>query len=149
MVEQSKPIVFIVEDDPEDRLLLSFELEGSGLENGVHSFSNVGELIDFHNLQLHSGKGAAASLPALILINAFLQKQDIRQVVIQVKSVEAMRPVPIVLMLGSPGEEEYLRQYRLDVSGFIIKPVTLQRLVQLIGRWHPAPRARKGKPSTP
>jgi hypothetical protein len=46
--------------------------------------------------------------------------------------MEELRTIPLVLMLVSPWEKEFLRPYNLNVSGYIKKPVNVQILKRFL-----------------
>ncbi len=41
-------------------------------------------------------------------------------------------PIPVVVLTTSKAEEDILRSYDLGVSGFVVKPVTLEGLVRVM-----------------
>ncbi len=128
MDEQTKPcVLFIVEDDEDDILLLSNELQANGLEKDAHFFSSINELIDFYNTRVQN------SLPALILLSAFIEFPDVRDAVALIQRTNGLQTVPLVLMIDSRVEKDYFLSYHLNVSGYIVKPVSTQVLLLLLG----------------
>jgi CheY-like chemotaxis protein len=113
MDRQSNPIlIYVVEDDEEDKYILSSELKVYGQEFEVHFFPDVKHLINVFNTK-------SSSLPSLILIPAFHKAIDIEQAVAIFKYMPVLNTIPIVVMLGAQGEKEYFRLSGLDVSGFV------------------------------
>jgi hypothetical protein len=134
MDEQREPFVlFVVEDDPDDRLFLSFELQGSGIEEQVIFYSDVREMIDDICCRRESTGGSSKPLSSLILLSTFTQKFSFREAYGLIKNVEALQAVPLVLMLGSKWEEEYWQSQDYEAAGFLLKPVTFRRLKKFIG----------------
>ena len=127
MDEQSSPfVIFIVEDDDEEKLLLTYELQAGGLAKGAHFFSDTYELINyFYSREQNSPL-------SLILLNGFMQKNNIRDAVANIKSVQELRTVPLVVMVYSQDEKEHIRSYDLDVSGYVIKPINAQILKRFL-----------------
>ena len=119
--------IFIVEDDSDDILLLSYELQDNQLDKGARFFSDINEIIAFHHAHERNCP------PSLILLNVFMPRCDIGHAVALSKSGVELQAVPLVVMLGSEGEKEYLRSYNLDVSGYIKKPVDGQKLRRFLG----------------
>jgi CheY-like chemotaxis protein len=132
-VQSETFVLFIVEDDPEDRLFLSFELQGSGLEKAVIFYSDVQEMIDDIRKEGEKFGKSPYSLPSLILLNTFTQKFNFREAYALIKNVDALQRIPLVLMIGSKWEEEYWQSQNFDVSGYLLKPVTLRRLQRFTG----------------
>ena len=138
MDEQREPFVlFVVEDDPDDRLFLSFELQGSGVEKQVLFYSDVREMVDDIRSQGETAGPSSYPLPSLILLSTFTQKSSFREAYALIKNVDALQAVPLVLMLGSKWEEEYWRSQNYEAAGFLLKPVTFRRLKKFIGQVKP------------
>lgn len=117
------PTIFIVEDDEDDRLLLSHELEKYGLENISHYFSSVDELV---------GACQQYPIPSLILINAFMNGMDIENAIALIRSEKRLSPASIALMVAAKLEKDYLRSSHLNVIGYITKPVNGKILKRLV-----------------
>lgn len=117
------PLIFIVEDDEDDKLILSQELKDSGLEKESHIFSSIHELLDSSDPSI---------TPSVILLDAFSREIDIREAIDLIKSDEKLSAVPILVMIGGKTEKGYFRSYQLDVTGYIAKPVNVQVLKRFL-----------------
>jgi CheY-like chemotaxis protein len=132
MVEQYNPLVLFILEDDDDRVLLSLELDRSNSDVKVFFISDIDELIGFYKRQEFIEGQYQAPLASLILLDAFPSRSDIQQVVAVLKNMDCLSSVPRVVMLGTEDEIEYLQQYRLDVSGYVIKPGTIEQLEQFL-----------------
>jgi two-component system response regulator len=61
-----------------------------------------------------------------------MPKMDGREALREIKSDPELRRIPIVVMTTSKAEEDIFRSYDLGASSFITKPVTFDRLVELM-----------------
>ena len=70
--------------------------------------------------------------PGLILLDLNMPKKDGREALKEIKADPDLRRIPIVVMTTSKAEEDVYRSYDLGASSFITKPVTFERLVELM-----------------
>ena len=65
-------------------------------------------------------------------------RKDGRECLREIKSDEALKVVPVVVLTTSKAEEDVLRLYELGVNSFVKKPVTFDGLletIQVLGRY--------------
>jgi CheY-like chemotaxis protein len=70
--------------------------------------------------------------PGLILLDLNMPKKDGREALKEIKSDPNLRRIPVVIMTTSQAEEDIFRSYDFGASSFITKPVTFDRLVELM-----------------
>ncbi len=73
-----------------------------------------------------------APTPGLILLDLNMPRKDGRQALQEIKSDPALRRIPVVVLTTSKAEEDILRTYDLGANSFIAKPVTFERLVEIV-----------------
>ena len=73
-----------------------------------------------------------APAPDLVLLDLGLPKLDGRQVLARVKASDELKSLPIVIMTSSDDEEDRVQSELLGVDGFIIKPVDLEKFIQVV-----------------
>ena len=124
--------ILCAEDDPEDRMLIEDAMEDSRLVNDLHFVEDGEQLMDY---LYHRGKYTELSnvpLPGLILLDLNMPKKDGREALEEIKADPDLRRIPIVVLTTSKAEEDILRTYDMGVSGFVVKPVTLETLVSIM-----------------
>lgn len=133
MDKRGKPIVILyAEDDEEDRMLMKDALEESRLTNELHMVEDGEEMMEY---LCRSGKYSELNnmpLPGLILLDLNMPRKDGREALKEIKGHPHLRRIPVVVLTTSKAEEDILRTYDLGVSGFIVKPVTFESLVDVI-----------------
>ncbi len=133
MKEANKSIIILMaEDDPDDRLLASEALRESKVANELHFVEDGEELMDY--LHRH-GKYTGLSkqpLPGLLLLDLNMPRKDGREALKEIKSDPLLRRLPVIVLTTSQAEEDVLRSYDLGVNSFIRKPVTFDRLVEVV-----------------
>jgi CheY-like chemotaxis protein len=90
---------------------------------------NGEELMDY----LHRrGEYANARRPDLILLDLNMPRKDGREAIEEIKRDADLRQIPIVVLTTSSAEEDIVRSYDLGVSSYIEKPVTFDKLVEVV-----------------
>jgi CheY-like chemotaxis protein len=70
--------------------------------------------------------------PGLILLDLNMPRKDGREALKEIKADPNLRRIPIVVMTTSKAEEDIYRSYDIGASSFITKPITFDRLVELM-----------------
>ncbi|MBK9154640.1 MAG: response regulator [Chloracidobacterium sp.] len=122
----------MADDDADDRMMTKEALEESRVVNDLRFVEDGEELLDY---LLHRGRFAAEGAspkPGLILLDLNMPKKDGREALKEIKAYPELRRIPIVVMTTSKAEEDIYRSYELGANSFITKPVTFDRLVELM-----------------
>ena len=130
MTQLGQPIIILMaDDDADDRMLTKEALEESRVLNELHFVEDGEELMDFLK---NRGKYSDAPRPGLILLDLNMPRKDGREALKEIKADSELRRIPVVVMTTSKAEEDIFRSYDLGASSFITKPVTFDRLVELM-----------------
>ena len=133
MGNRGKPIIILyAEDDEEDRMLMQDAVKESRLTNELHFVEDGEELMGYLNRRGKYSELTNVPLPGLILLDLNMPRKDGREALKEIKANPSLRRIPVVVLTTSKAEEDILRTYDLGVSGFIIKPVTFESLVDVI-----------------
>ena len=128
-----KPLTILVaDDDPDDRLFIQEGFEEARLLNQLRFVEDGEELMDY---LLHRGayrNTHNAPTPGLILIDLNMPRKDGREALREIKSHEKLRCIPVIVLTTSRAEEDIVRTYNDGVNSFITKPVTFEKLVELL-----------------
>jgi two-component system response regulator len=133
MRNHAKPIVILMaDDDADDRMLAKDALEESRVLNELRFVEDGEQLMDY---LLHRGEYSdpeSSPKPGLILLDLNMPKKDGREALQEIKAHHELKRIPIVVMTTSKAEEDIYRSYDVGASSFITKPVTFERLVELM-----------------
>jgi len=133
MTPNGKPIVILMaDDDPDDRLLTQQALEESRVLNDLYFVEDGEQLLDFLARRGQYADAAQAPRPGLILLDLNMPRKDGREALREIKADPDLRRIPVVVMTTSQAEEDVYRSYDLGANSFITKPVTFDRLVELM-----------------
>jgi CheY-like chemotaxis protein len=61
-----------------------------------------------------------------------MPRKDGREALREIKSDSNLRRIPVVVFTTSKAEEDVLRSYDLGANSFIVKPITFEKLVDVI-----------------
>jgi two-component system response regulator len=129
----ARPIVILMaDDDADDRMLTKEALDESRVLNDLRFVENGEELLDYLMLRGNYTNAESAPRPSLILLDLNMPRKDGREALAEIKADPNLRRIPIVVMTTSQAEEDIFRSYDLGASSFITKPVTFDRLVDLM-----------------
>lgn len=133
MNTQGSPItILMADDDADDRMLTKDALDESRVMNELYFVEDGEELLDYLYRRGKFSDPASAPRPGLILLDLNMPRKDGREALREIKADPALRRIPIVIMTTSKAEEDIFRSYDLGANSFITKPVTFERLVELM-----------------
>ncbi len=133
MKQVGQPIVILMaDDDADDRMLTKEALEESRVLNDLRFVEDGEELMDYLARRGKYANPERSPRPGLILLDLNMPKKDGREALKEIKENPEFRRIPVVVMTTSQAEEDIFRSYDLGASSFITKPVTFDRLVELM-----------------
>ena len=129
----SKPIrILVADDDEDDRMLIADAFEEARLTNPVDFVEDGVELMEFLKREGEYAGLESQPLPGLILLDLNMPRKDGRTALSEIRQDDDLRKIPIVVLTTSKSEEDILKTYNLGVNSFITKPVTFERLVDVV-----------------
>jgi CheY-like chemotaxis protein len=121
----------MVEDDPKDVELTLTALEDYNLANEVVVVRDGEEALNYLNCQDKYAQRASGN-PAVMLLDLKLPKVDGLEVLRQVKSNDALKLIPVVVLTSSHEEKDLIASYKLGVNAYVVKPVDFHQFVNAI-----------------
>jgi CheY-like chemotaxis protein len=132
MTAKEPIVILMADDDSDDRLLTKRALEASRVVNDLRFVEDGEELMDYLNQRGSYADSETAPRPGLILLDLNMPRKDGREALAEIKKDPVLHRIPIVVMTTSKAEEDVLRSYDLGANSYITKPVTFERLVDLM-----------------
>jgi CheY-like chemotaxis protein len=131
--KKSKPItILMADDDPDDRQLTREAFEESKLSNDLRFVEDGEELLDYLYRRGKYVDPESSPRPSIILLDLNMPRRDGREALQIIRSDPQMRPIRVIIMTTSKAEEDMLRSYDLSAASYITKPVTFERLVDVV-----------------
>jgi two-component system, response regulator len=131
-MNHSQVEILLVEDDLDDAEMTIDAMRRNNLANKLVHTVDGEEALDF---LFGTGKfiGRDISLrPRLILLDLKMPKIDGLEVLERVKSNEATKKIPVVILTSSKEDPDVSRCYELGANGYIVKPVGFEGFVKAV-----------------
>jgi len=116
--------ILLVEDNPDDVALTREAFAESPFAVTLH-VANDG----IHGLEMLRNGGVK---PDLILMDLNLPKISGRDVLHEIKSDDALRHIPIIVLTTSQADQDILDSYRLYASCYVAKPVDFDDFMEVV-----------------
>ncbi len=133
MNKSTQPIrIVVADDDADDRLMIKDAFEESKLGNPVDFVEDGVELMEYLNRQGKWTHLTNQPFPGFILLDLNMPRKDGRTALKEIKESVEHHRIPIVILTTSKAEEDIIRTYNLGVNSFICKPVSFDKLVDIV-----------------
>jgi CheY-like chemotaxis protein len=123
--------ILLVEDSVPHAKLAMGALKKAQFEHRLTWLRDGQEASDFLN---RKGVFSRAPQPDLLLLDLGLPEKDGRAVLTETRADQSLREMPIVVMTASTDETDKRESEKLDVEGYLVKPVDLNKFLKLIRR---------------
>lgn len=124
---QEQVEILLVEDNEDDLELALHALRKGNLANRIEVARDGEEALDFLFCRgVHAGR-SMTNPPRLVFLDLKLPKVNGLQVLKELKSNPATKPIPIAVLTASREEQDLIQSYQLGVNSYIQKPVDFQQ----------------------
>jgi CheY-like chemotaxis protein len=128
-----KPItILMADDDADDRMMTREAFEESHLANDLRFVTDGEELMDNLKRRGKYRDPTTSPRPGLILLDLNMPRKDGREALAEIKADPELKHIPVIIMTTSKAEEDIYRTYNLGAASYITKPVTFERLVEVV-----------------
>ena len=124
-------VVLVVEDDPNDRLLLSHAFRKSAPHLLLHLSKDVGDAEEYLLGRGTYADRAAHALPQLILLDLKLPRRSGIDFLGWMKQQPALAAIPILVLSSSQESSDLERAYALGAKSYLVKSVEHRELVKI------------------
>jgi CheY-like chemotaxis protein len=125
MMEALTPLVILlVEDDLADQKLIKISLRNEKIANDLYTVQTGEEGMDF---LYHCGNYSDGTpQPDLVLLDLNMPGMGGKEFLRRIKEDERLKQIPVVILTTSEAEKDIIDSYKLQASGYVHKPVTLE-----------------------
>ena len=117
-------VILLVEDDLADQKLIKTSLRNEKIANELYCVQNGEEGMDFLYRRRNYSNGTPQ--PDLILLDLNMPGMGGKEFLRLVKEEEKLKQIPVVILTTSEAEKDIIDSYKLQASGYVHKPVTLE-----------------------
>lgn len=121
--------ILLIEDNLADARLTFEALREGQFRHRLTLISDGGEAADFIFRRKHY---AQAPRPDLILLDLNLPEVSGTDLLAQIRADASLASTPIIVLTVSATHESILRDQKLEVEGYLTKPVDFQRFLALV-----------------
>ena len=121
--------ILFVEDSPADIELTLQAVREAGLRSRLFVVSDGAAAMAFLRREWPYQRSLR---PGLILLDLNLPGKDGREVLAEVKGNDDLKQIPVVILTGSPNDEDVGKAYAHDADAYFEKPANLDELVHAV-----------------
>jgi len=123
-------VILLVEDDIGDQKLVKKSFEREKIANKLH-IAGGGEDAWAYLQRSKNGDGQTPK-PDLILLDLNMPGIGGKELLRRIKADAELSAIPVVILTTSDSDQDILNSFKLQASGYIQKPVTLQGFYEAI-----------------
>jgi CheY-like chemotaxis protein len=124
--------ILLVEDNPDDILIIQKALKESDIINQMLVVRDGQEALDFLHRQGQYQNQSGSLKPGLILLDINLPKVNGLEVLKEIKQNPDLRYIPTVMLTGSRRDEDIAKSYDFGCNSFIQKPLEFERFKDVV-----------------
>ena len=133
MSRNNLPIrIVVADDDADDRGMIKEAFEESKLGNPVDFVEDGMQLMEYLRREGKYQHLAGQPYPGFVLLDLNMPRKDGRTALKEIKESAELHRIPIVILTTSKAEEDIIKTYNLGVNSFICKPVSFDKLVEIV-----------------
>jgi two-component system response regulator len=131
-MNDEKVEILLVEDNPHDAEMTIRSLKKVNLANSLIHLKDGAEALDFIFAKGMFAGRQIENKPKVILLDIKMPKVDGIEVLRQIKSVDATKTIPVVIMTSSKEEQDIITSYDLGVNSYVVKPVDFESFAKAV-----------------
>ena len=132
MKSTQTPVILVVDDSPDDRLLIRRALEVSHVANEIVTVNDGEEALEYIFAKGRHASRDAAQVPQVVLLDLRMPKIDGFQVLKELRAAEPTRNVPVVVLTSSDEERDVVESYRFGANSYVRKPVKFPEFAEAV-----------------
>lgn len=121
--------LLLVEDGETDAIMVQEAFLDAKVANRLHTVTSGEEALDF---LYKRNRHETALTPDLILLDLNLPGISGQDVLHEMKKVDGLKSIPVVVLTTSRGEEDIIRAYSEHANCYISKPVGFEKLKDVV-----------------
>ena len=130
------PTVLLVEDDPNDALLIQRAFSRSGVQVSVQRLQNGDEAVSYLRGDAPYDNRVLHPVPEVMLLDIKLPRRSGFEVLQWVRmQTDGLRRMPIVMLTSSTHSIDINRAYDLGANSYVSKPESSDQLHELVLRF--------------
>jgi CheY-like chemotaxis protein len=130
-VVKHHPVVAIMDQDSDDRLLLKEAFEQCRQDVDIHTFETGEDLLDY----LTGDEGRGPDSPAdLLILGLHLPLESTFEIIATIKSNSILKLIPLIVLIGPLPDTTIKRLYDLGANTVVARPLRWDELVDVLNK---------------
>ena len=126
--------ILLVEDNPQDEMLIMRALRKSNLANRVDVVRDGQQALDYLFCQGEWIDRRGDELPAVVLLDIGLPRLSGLEVLARLRADQRTSLLPVVILTSSDEEQDRLRSYENRANSFVRKPLDFAEFAETVAR---------------
>ena len=127
----SSDSLLLVEDDEVDILDIKRIFRKNNISNPLHIARNGVEALN--KLEGKHGEQKLSPLPKIILLDINMPKMNGLELLKHIRSIPELQSTLVFVLTSSNAERDKVEAYRLNVAGYVIKPMHFSDFIKTVG----------------
>ena len=124
--------ILLVEDSMDDAEMTIRALKRVNLANNLVHVEDGQEALDYLFGNGNFSNRKHSKQPKVVLLDIKMPRVDGIEVLRQIKSNDATRMIPVVIMTSSGEEKDMIASYSLGVNSYVVKPVNFEKFATAV-----------------
>lgn len=125
-------VILLVEDNPDDEELTLRALKKNSIKNEIVIARDGAEALDYLFCRGEFINRNINDVPQVVLLDLKLPKIDGLGVLKEIRTHEATRHMPVVILTSSREEQDLIRGYNFGANSYIRKPVDFNEFIEAV-----------------
>lgn len=126
--------ILLVEDNPQDEMLIVRTLRRINLANGLDVVRDGQQALDYVFGAGEFSARAGAALPAVVLLDIGLPRLSGLEVLERLRGTASTRTLPVVILTSSDEDDDRMRSYEIGANSFVRKPLDFAEFAETVAR---------------
>ena len=130
-VDSEDSTILLVEDNPDDVLLIRRAFQKANLANPMKVASDGEEAIRYLSGTDQFADRSAYPMPLFVLLDLKLPRIGGLEVIEWARNQQGLRCMPIVVLTSSVQDEDVKHAYHAGANSYLVKPVEFENLISM------------------
>jgi CheY-like chemotaxis protein len=126
--------ILLVEDNPQDEILILRALRRANLANPVDVARDGQQALDYLFRQGDYANRGGPDLPTVVLLDIGLPRLSGLEVLDRLRNDSRTELVPVVILTSSDEEQDRLKSYKGGANSFVRKPMDFAQFAETVAR---------------
>lgn len=126
--------ILLVEDNPQDEMLILRALKKINLANEVDVVRDGQQAVDYLFGEGEFAARAGTQLPAVVLLDIGLPRLSGLEVLARLRADPRTRLLPVVILTSSDEDKDRLKCYERGANSFVRKPLAFAEFAETVAR---------------